>query len=289
MGGPIRTGARGFLRAYSRYRYVEIDRRLAAVAEITRRADPSLFAGNDLTASELKVFSQNGEDGVLVEIFNRIGVTNRFFVEFGIQDGSEGNAVMLADVFGWSGLFIEADDDHVARVRRKYRESPVQVVQAMVTAENIDELFTAADVPPEPDLLSIDIDGNDVYVWQALGDFRPRVVVIEYNSGIVHPGPVAQPYAPDRGWDGSGAFGSTLAALDVVAAEKGYRFAHSDLAGVNAFYVRADLWDALGVSSPPRRGQNYGLTGIEQDPREPRGGWVPVSGRGPRRTTPSRA
>jgi len=278
VGGPVRARARDLLRAYALYRPVEIDRRLAALAEIARRAAPSLYAGADLTASELRVFSQNGEDGVIVEIFNRIGVTNRYFVEFGIQNGSEGNAVLLADVFGWAGLFIEGDEGLFDRVQRKYAHRPVDVVHAMVTAANVNDVFATANVPREPDLLSIDIDGNDVYVWRALEWARPRVVVIEYNSGILATGPVAQPYDPDRVWDGSGAFGSTLAALDVVAGEKGYRLAHTDLAGVNAFYVREDLWDALGVTDPPRRSQNFGLTGIEQERREPPGGWVPVNG-----------
>ncbi|MGY2875207.1 hypothetical protein ACVW00_002397 [Marmoricola sp. URHA0025 HA25] len=278
VGGPVRSRARAFLRSYALYRPVEMDRRFAAVAEIARRADPSLYAGSDLSASELKVFSQNGEDGVIVEIFNRIGVTKRYFVEFGIQDGSEGNCVMLADIFGWSGLFIEADDDHFERVQRKYLHGPVDVRHETVTAANVDSVFEDAGVPDDLDLLSIDIDGNDLYVWRALTRVRPRLVVIEYNSGILDPGPMAQPYSPDQGWDGSGAFGSTLAALDVVAAEKGYRLAHSDLAGVNAFYVRDDLWDGLGLTSVPRRGQNYGLTGIEQPRRDPPGGWVPVTG-----------
>jgi hypothetical protein len=277
VGGPVRSRAREFLRAYARYRPMEIDRRLAALAEIVRRADPSLFASADLTRSEFKVFSQNGEDGVLVEIFNRIGVTNRYFVEFGIQNGAEGNAVLLADVFGWSGLFLEADEEMCERVRRKYAHRPVTIRRAMVRADNVDNLFRDAGVPAEPDLLSIDIDGNDVYVWQAIESVRPRVVVIEYNSGITEDGPVAQPHDPDRSWDGTGAFGSTLAALDVVAEAKGYRFAHSDLSGVNAFYVRADLWDALGVETPPRRAQNYGLTGIEQERSTPPGGWVSLS------------
>lgn len=277
VGGPVRSRARLILQSYARYRPVEVDRRLAAVAEIARRADSSLYARADLTASEFRVFSQNGEDGVIVEIFNRIGVTNRYFVEFGIQDGSEGNAVLLADVFGWSGLFIEGDRELCERVRRKYSHGPVDVLGAVVTAENINELFSASGVPAEPDLLSIDIDGNDLYVWRALECSRPRVVIIEYNSGILAEGPVVQPYTPDKAWDGSGAFGSTLAALDVVASEKGYRLAHSDLSGVNAFYVRDDLWEALGVETAPRRAQNYGLTGLEQRPAAPPGGWERLS------------
>lgn len=277
VGGPVRTMVRQVLRSYARYRPIEPDRRLAHLAELARRADPSLYAGSDLTRYELRVFSQNGEDGVLVEILNRIGVGEHYFVEFGIQDGSEGNCVLLADVFGWAGLFIEADAEDFARLSQKYAGTAVATRQELVTADRFEEILTAAGVPAELDVLSIDIDGNDLYVWEALTRFRPRVVVIEYNSGIDPVGPRAQPHDPERGWDGSGAFGSNLAALDVVADRQGYRLAHSDLAGVNAFYVRADLWDALGIDHVPRRSQNYGLSGIRQAPATPPGGWVEIT------------
>jgi hypothetical protein len=276
VGGRVRTGAKEFLRAYARYRPVEIDRRLSSVDRLVARAEKDLFATEDLTRFELRAFSQNGEDGVLVEILNRIGVTNRYFVEFGIQDGSEGNCVLLADVFGWAGLFIEADDDFFDDVRAKYAGTAVQTVQDLVTAVRVEEIFSAAGVPQAPDVLSIDIDGNDVYVWDALSRFRPRVVVIEYNAGITATGPVAQPHDPDRVWDGSGAFGATLDALDVVAQRKGYRLAHTDLAGVNAFYVTDEDWPRLGLTAVPRRHQNHGLTGIRQPPASPPGGWQRV-------------
>ena len=192
------------------------------------------------------------------------------------RNGTEGNAVLLADVFGWAGLFIEADPDDFAQVEEKYAGSQVRVVRDLVTAASIGGIFAAADVPEEFDLLSIDIDGNDVYVWDALGGYRPRVVVIEYNAGIVADRPLAQPHDPERAWDGSGAFGSNLSGLEVVASRKGYRLAHSDLTGTNAFFVRDDLWGALGIDRAPRRTQNFGLTGIRQEPKEPPGGWVPV-------------
>ena len=272
----MRQQAKSFLRSYARYRPPELDRRLESLGHVTRHADDSLFAVRDLTRYEHRVFSQNGEDGVLVEIFTRLGVTNQFFVEFGIQNGTEGNAVLLADVFGWSGLFFEADPQQYAEVSAKYAASRVVVAQELVTADRINQLLTDHDVPPEPDLLSIDIDGNDIYVWDALTTHRPRVVVIEYNSGIRGDGALAQPHDPDRVWDGSGAFGSTLAALDVVAARKGYRLAHSDLTGTNAFYVRTEDWDQLGIDEAPRRAQNFGLTGITQPAAEPPGGWREV-------------
>ena len=114
-------GAKAFLRAYARYRPMETDRRLRHRRPPgVQRAAPDLFAADDLTRFELRGFSQNGEDGVLVEILNRIGVSNRFFVEFGIQNGTEGNCVLLADVFGWAGVFIEADDEVFAALASKY-------------------------------------------------------------------------------------------------------------------------------------------------------------------------
>lgn len=276
MGGRVRTGAKDFLRAYARYRPVEIDRRLGSVDRLVARAAPELFAAEDLTRYELRGFSQNGEDGVLVEILNRIGVTQRFFVEFGIQNGAEGNCVLLADVFGWSGVFIEGDPSDFADLAAKYAGTDVRTVHDLVTAERVEEIFRAAGVPGEPDVVSIDIDGNDVYVWDALTTFRPRVVMIEYNSGITAPGPVAQPHDPERVWDGSGAFGASLEALDVVAARKGYRLAHTDLTGVNAFYVREEDWSSLGLGAVRRRNQNHGLTGIRQPPTAPPGGWQRV-------------
>ena len=276
VGGSARRRARAFLSAYVRYRPTEIDRRLESLDRLVERADPELFAVSDLARYEMRGFSQNGEDGVLVEIFNRIGVTNRFFVEFGIQAGTEGNCVLLADVFGWSGVFIEADEVLFAALSAKYEGFPVRCVRDMVTAERIEEIFTSAEVPAAPDLLSIDIDGNDVYVWDALAAFRPRVLVIEYNSGIRSTGPVAQPHDPERVWDGSGAFGSNVAALDRVAARKGYRLAHTDLTGTNAFYVTEEDWSRLQLSDVRRRNQNFGLTGITQAPAAPPGGWRPV-------------
>lgn len=276
VGGPVRARARTFLKSYVRYRPPEVDQRLRSLRFIVEGADPKLFVGSDLTRYEMSVFSQNGEDGVLVEILNRIGAVSHYFVEFGIQDGTEGNCVLLADVLGWSGLFIEVDPDLHALVSSKYAGTGVSVVLDLVTADRFCEILTAAGVPEEPDVLSIDIDGNDVYVWDALAGFRPRVVVVEYNSGIAALGPMAQPHDPARTWDGGSAWGTTLAGLDLVAARQGYRLAHTELTGTNAFYVREDLWDLLQVGRSPRRTQNLGLSGLRTRPSVPPGGWVEV-------------
>ena len=271
--GKAKNRADAALRSYVRHRPTDLSTKLAAVRDLAGRAGDDLFERRDLTGYELRAFSQNGEDGALIEILNRIGVTNRFFVEFGIQSGVEGNCVVLAEVLGWSGLFIEADPASFTKLSARYAGYPVRTANELVTAENVAAVFSANAVPESFDVLSIDIDGNDIYVWDALAGFRARVVIIEYNSGIAEPGPLAQPHDPSRGWDGTGAFGSSLAALDVVAGRHGYRLAYTDLTGTNAFYVLEREWDKLGIAEVRRRNQNIGLVGATRDPATPPGGW----------------
>ena len=195
-----------------------------------------------LASFELKVFAQNGEDGVLGEIFHRIGAESRYFVEFGVGAGREGNAVLLADVYGWSGLFIEGDPGSFAELEYKYVGiDTVSTRKEMVTAENIERIMTECRVPDRFDLLSIDIDGNDYWVWQAIREYRPRVVVCEYNGAIAPSMSATQPYTPESGWDGTEYFGASLKALDALGAHKGYTLVHTDLTGTNAFFVLDEL------------------------------------------------
>jgi hypothetical protein len=256
---------------------------LAIHAERHRQA----LGGDDLTPFELRVFSQNGEDGVIGEIFSRIGTTNRTFVEFGIGTGREGNCVLLADVYGWSGAFIEADPDFHRSLEAKYQPNPrVATRCAFVTADNVEATFTDLRIPVDLDLLSIDIDGSDYWVWRALTSFRPRVLVIEYNSTL--PVDRALVWPPDRTerWDGTAHFGSSILALTRLGKEKGYRLVHTDLCGVNAFFVRDDVAELVGVTDPPLRSMNIGLVGIEL-PAAPEGRtWLDLDNPGAGTSTP---
>ena len=117
---------------------------------------------------EARTSSQNGEDGILAEIARRLGIGAGFFVEFGVQDGSVCNTALLA-AGGWRGVYIEADAACSQRLRERYASSTrIKTIQEFVTAENIAEIFARAGVPSEFDVLSIDIDGNDYWVWKAL-------------------------------------------------------------------------------------------------------------------------
>ena len=138
----------------------------------------------DFSLYELSIFSQNGEDGVLEEIFKRIGVENKRSVEIGASV-NESNAMFLADVLGWSGMFIDASSEESSALSQKYHASErVKVERKFITPTNFAETLVDAGYEDDFDLLSIDVDGNDLWLWRALSHFRPRVIVIEYNSAL---------------------------------------------------------------------------------------------------------
>lgn len=237
--------------------------------------------GAGFAPHEARVFSQNGEDGVLAELFARVGVSSGRFVEFGIQDGREGNAVFLADVAGWSGLFFEPDTDAYAQLYEKYAHSPrIRTRQEAVRPDKLDSVLQEEGFFNELDLLSIDVDGEDYWIWRE-ASVRPRVVVIEYNAALGLR-PIVQPPTPWDSihvWDGTDAFGASLAALEALGRQKGYRLVYCELAGVNAFFVRSDVAEraGLGSVSPEQayRPPNYALEG-RRHPKGPNLRWVTV-------------
>ncbi len=197
-----------------------------------------------LNRFEFSAFSQNGEDGIIEEIFKRIGTTNRFFVEFGVETGIETNGTYLL-YKGWNGYWIDGTQKNVDAIKQNFSTAisskQLQVKCSFITAENIEELFREASVPQEFDLLSIDIDRNDYYIWNAIQTYSPRVVIIEYNS-IFRPGcEFVVPYKADKWWDGTSNFGASLESLYLLGQAKGYKLVACDFTGVNAFFVREDL------------------------------------------------
>jgi hypothetical protein len=177
---------------------------------------------------ECKIYSQNGEDGILQAIFGKIGMTNKFAVEFGVEDGSECNTRYLMDVKGWQALRMDPADNRRPHIQKEF-----------ITAENINALFKKYNVSPVFDLLSIDIDGNDYWVWKALDPtYQPRVVVMEYNGKFPPPESKTIAYDAQFRWDGSDYYGASLGALHQLAAAKGYTLVGCDREGVNAFFVR---------------------------------------------------
>lgn len=199
---------------------------------------------------EAKINSQNGEDGILMTLLNAIGAKSKTFVEVGVQDGTECNCANLALHFGWQGLMLEANSADVRRATEFYGSidpggQRVKVVEAIVTAENINELVRLHSQSLSVDVLSIDVDGVDYWLWAAVSVINPSIVVIEYNAYLSPAQPITVPYKAsfDRFAEHSSGFyfGASVAALQRLAERKGYQLVCCDSSGVNAFFVRKDL------------------------------------------------
>lgn len=181
-----------------------------------------------LEEAAFRVYSQNGEDGVLHLIFTVIGTTNRKCVEICAEDGTECNTANLIINYGWQGLLFDGSEQNVQRGREFYKSlrnnwnfSP-KFQQAWITAENIDGLIRDNGFTGEIDLLSIDIDGNDYWVWEAIQCITPRVVIIEYQKALGADA-VAQKYDPQHVGHFGNVDGSSLGAFAKLARRKGYR------------------------------------------------------------------
>lgn len=199
-----------------------------------------------------RVYSQNDEDGIIHEIFRRIGTTNKVFVEFGIQDGleSNGHALLLQD---WHGLWLEGSAEYAAQAcgifEKAVKSGRLLIKNAWIDKDNIDDLIRSIDghwginleKDPSIDLLSIDIDGNDYDVMDNITVIRPRVIVAEYNAKLSYYINWHMEYNPQHTWDGSDRQGVSLLAWHELLKRKGYRLAGTSLSGINAFFVREDL------------------------------------------------
>ncbi|MCG8650153.1 MAG: hypothetical protein MI861_09980 [Pirellulales bacterium] len=229
---------------------VRIEKELAQIRTIESiRAFENEWSRNErfqdpkrLLSHSAQVNSQNGEDGMIAEVFRRIGTESKTFVEIGLEDGRECNSAFLLSC-GWNGFWVDGG----TRMRRTAQRHPdidsrcLTTLTAFVTAENAGDLFAEMKVPRQFDLLSLDIDQNTYYVWKALADYRPRAAIIEYNSAILPSIDWKVNYSPDRVWDQSQNYGASLKALELLGEELGYKLVGCDFTGTNAFFVREDL------------------------------------------------
>ncbi|MDP9228347.1 MAG: hypothetical protein M3M99_04750, partial [Actinomycetota bacterium] len=201
----------------------------------------------DPRAAEFRVFSQFGEDGIIQYLTQRVPIENDFFVEFGVEDYSESNTRFLLVNDNWRGLVIDADDAHVEFLRATGLEwrHQIDAVTAFIDRDNINSLISGAGIEGDIGLLSVDLDGNDYWVLEAIDVVSPRILVVEYNSVFGPDAAITIPYDP--GFVRSQAnpswlyWGASLTALARLADSKGYALVAGNTAGNNAFFVRRDV------------------------------------------------
>lgn len=214
----------------------EIERILAPLRADSKRLEPFGF----------KVYSQSDEDGIIEEIFRRLRIERGTFVEIGVENGLECNSLYLLHK-GWTGTWIEGELARQAALVSKFATilgRRLQLAFNWVTAEAINNTLKGLGIPEEVDFFSIDIDGNDIYIFEAL-TIRPKVFCIEYNSKFPPSLSKRPTYDPERRWTGTDYMGASLRALSEAASAKGYRLVATSIVGANAFFVRDDLTEDL--------------------------------------------
>ena len=188
-----------------------------------------------------KGYSQLGADGVIHKLFSDLGTTNKYYVEFGTESGRECNTRRLREVCGWTGLLMDGDFENA--MINQHRE--------WITRENIVSLLRKYGVPPQPDLLSVDIDGNDFHVLAEIlrdGNYRPRVVLVETTFALHEPSDMVAVYEPAHRWDGTCYSSASTLAFVRLARAFGYSVvgAHPP----DLYWVRDDVLEAARLHAP---------------------------------------
>ena len=206
---------------------------------------------NHLSDVEFRVYSQWGEDGILEWLIQRISISSDCFVEFGVENYREANTRFLLANRNWRGLIMDASPEFMQALRQDevYWRYDLRAVSAFVDRDNINKLLSDNGIAGNIGVLSIDIDGNDYWIWEAIEVVNPDIVVCEYNAvfGDLHP--ITIPYAADfyrtRAHSSNLYFGASIAALSLLADRKGYELVGTNRAGINAFFVRRNLLPAI--------------------------------------------
>ena len=197
--------------------------------------------------NEFRAFSQWGEDGIIQYLIRNINISRKIFIEFGVQNYTESNTRFLLINNNWSGLVVDGDPDYITYIKSDpiYWQYNLKAINSFITRDNIDQIFLDNGIQGEIGLLSVDIDGNDYWVWEAINSVNPAIVVSEYNFRFGATRAVTVPY--DAGFVRTKAhhsniyYGASLKALCILANKKGYSFVGCNSAGNNAFFVRNDL------------------------------------------------
>ena len=234
---------------------------------------------NDLSEVEFQVFSQFGDDGIIQYLVDKMPIHNRTFIEFGVENYNESNTRFLLINNAWSGMVMDGDPQNVQQIKsgQLYSFYDLRAVQAFITKENINELIRSAGFHKQIGILSVDIDGNDYWVWKAINEIEPQIIICEYNSLFGFEDPITIPYQANfvRGKVSPlNFYGTSLKAACMLAKEQGYFFIGCNSAGNNAYFISEKLRSVCPVAEKtPEEGYNFAMFSEAWDAnREPKRG-----------------
>lgn len=235
---------------------------------------------NTLQDAEFRVFSQWGEDGIIDWLLHNLPSIPESFVEFGVENYQESNTRFLLQHRHWRGLVFDSSAANINQIQRSelYWRHDLSAVEAFITRDNINSLIADNGFAGEIGILSIDLDGNDYWIFDAINCVDPAVIVCEYNGVFGDEHAISIPY--DEGFSRQAAhysgqyFGASIAALKSLAARKGYSFLGSGKSGVNAFFVRENLMPSI----TKRIGQKVAYPSQHRDSRNADGALTYISG-----------
>jgi hypothetical protein len=212
-----------------------------------------------LWQSEFRVFSQFGDDGIIQYLINRIHLpsADQRFIEFGVENYREANTRFLLLNDNWSGLVMDGSESYISNIRSEqiYWRNDLTALARFITRENINSLIEGAGFDGRIGLLSIDVDGNDYWVWEALTAVDSAIIIVEYNGIFGSSEAVTIPYQADFIRQNTHYsylyWGTSLPALCHLAAKKGYVWIGCNTAGNNAYFVRNEYASAFLSPSLP--------------------------------------
>ena len=201
---------------------------------------------NELSEVEFQVFSQWGDDGIIQYLINKLDIPNKTFIEFGVENYTESNTRFLILNNNWTGLVLDASPENIRYIKNDPVSWACELYAkcSFITKENINQIIIDSGFEKEVGLLSIDIDGNDYWIWKEINCISPIIVIVEYNSLFGVNKNYSVPYDPlfVRGekHPSNLYYGASLGAFVSLAKDKGYSFIGCNSKGNNAYFVRND-------------------------------------------------
>jgi hypothetical protein len=226
------------------------------IRESVGRIESRQLIHSKIENSGFRVFSQWDEDGIIQFLINKVKIRKKIFIEFGIENYTQSNTRFLLTNNNWSGLVIDGDIKNINYVKRDpiYWATKLKAHHSFIDRDNINKIISDQGISGQIGILSIDIDGVDYWVWEAINIVSPDIVICEYNNIFGEKMNVSVPY--DKNFIRDNAhyskiyYGASLTSLYNLAIKKGYKLVSSNSAGNNIFFVKDELMGDLKPLKP---------------------------------------